>query len=1058
MKPFSFPFLLTLFIVSLGCSGNSSKDTASSPASSKDPLEETEYYVPIGKDLKGQLSEACRTGNLAAVKGLVNEGVEINPPELFNTGLNSVNSPLIIATQNGSVEIVEFLIENGAVFHADRVNPGQLWGVRIKGPGETKWRLKVDPETRKTLEVLLQKASPGDGPDSSTGKPPSPSDILPRSVYLATKFGPLSDITAFLDGGGDIQARTAEGKTLLHGATKTGKVEIIQFLLERGANPNVPDQNGWTPIQNAIREHDFSSLRVLLKGGSNSDHQIQLSSAVRYAVGQGDTEAVRILLEGGGRANARNPNGETLLQLTKRLKNATEMKTLLIEFGASEQHSREWQELVSDLRLGKQQKALSFLREHSNAEELRELLFAAAATGNSIVVQYTLRKGMNASSIDDSGQTALHIAALYGQNDTLQILLDNGANPNFRSKDGATPLAVSARSGQVSAVERLLNSGADPNIPTLNGKSPYQLALSRIDHPGIKNPDDPLQKHSLQMAERKNLPYQRILKLLSSVATSEGIDPSTRYASEHLMKAAGEGDVEQLRALLEKSVDPNTTDEIGFTPLRWAIAGGFPEAIRLLLQHRADPTSFPEQLCRGEKVPTPPLEMERFNRLKREFVGQFNNRHRNGCLPPLTAAINHGCAPCARAIIENGEGLSIVEPAQHRTPLMYSVVHHNEEIQREVTGLLLEAKVDANAVDRNGDTALMLAIRDKAPLEVVTALLEYGADPSIANPLGETASSIARQYKQTTIENILSDSPSVPGVDLLRLGEELRKAAKEGDVSLVTSLLQKKADPLYSTFWGETALGLASRRCHNGVISALLGTGLNPNSLEYRGKTPLMLASEHCRADTLRLLLDAKAGIERKDWRGESAISYAAGAGHVDNIKLLLNYPHQLDSADTEKELERAKLTVSSAKGNLSYLKTVAQGRWDLNYISHHNYTPLIWAASYGQSDAIDVLIKKGAKVNGVNRKGESALMWASSKGQYQAAQTLIRLGADVRSSNESGSTALHWAAWNGKEKLVTLLIQHGAKIDLKNSSGKTAFDLAKKQSFPKVMELLRED
>jgi ankyrin repeat protein len=68
------------------------------------------------------------------------------------------------------------------------------------------------------------------------------------------------------------------------------------------------------------------------------------------------------------------------------------------------------------------------------------------------------------------------------------------------------------------------------------------------------------------------------------------------------------------------------------------------------------------------------------------------------------------------------------------------------------------------------------------------------------------------------------------------------------------------------------------------------------------------------------------------------------------------------------------------------------------------------------------MLLNAGANPNLKNKLGGTALMWAASYGQDEAVALLLERGADPSIKDIDGVTASGWAAKNGRENLVVLL------------------------------------
>jgi hypothetical protein len=99
--------------------------------------------------------------------------------------------------------------------------------------------------------------------------------------------------------------------------------------------------------------------------------------------------------------------------------------------------------------------------------------------------------------------------------------------------------------------------------------------------------------------------------------------------------------------------------------------------------------------------------------------------------------------------------------------------------------------------------------------------------------------------------------------------------------------------------------------------------------------------------------------------------------------------------------------------------------------------TALMFCAMGGHVDLIDMLLKKGAKVDRLDLQRRSALHYASWHGRHQAAARLLEAGANPNLVDRQGCTPLHLACEarpppRGRHtysaaEAVTLLLRHGA-------------------------------
>ncbi|XP_078526030.1 CARD- and ANK-domain containing inflammasome adapter protein-like [Lissotriton helveticus] len=174
------------------------------------------------------------------------------------------------------------------------------------------------------------------------------------------------------------------------------------------------------------------------------------------------------------------------------------------------------------------------------------------------------------------------------------------------------------------------------------------------------------------------------------------------------------------------------------------------------------------------------------------------------------------------------------------------------------------------------------------------------------------------------------------------------------------------------------------------------------------------------------------------------------------------------------------------AKGDVSDLEALLEG-CDVNAVNAFHETLLHVAAANGNVAAIELLIKKGAKIDAKDRNGRTPLHRASEMGHADAVRALLQAGANLYALDKEGQTPLHLAARNqhmdimkimlqeegrqyqnghhflhmavlkDESSLVSLLLQNGAPVDEKDDKKKTALAYAISQGFEKTAKVLLE-
>ena len=161
--------------------------------------------------------------------------------------------------------------------------------------------------------------------------------VSPEKKFLkAAEAGDTPAMEKLLEKGVHIDTRNSSGETAMRIASKNNDIATTRFLLDKGANPNIADAAGRSPLSRAAGE-GFNALLKLLLVAPEIDVDAQKKdgdTALRLAVCNNQTESVRLLLEAGANPNIQNTNGNTPL-IRAVAQGYTEITKLLLEHGAN---------------------------------------------------------------------------------------------------------------------------------------------------------------------------------------------------------------------------------------------------------------------------------------------------------------------------------------------------------------------------------------------------------------------------------------------------------------------------------------------------------------------------------------------------------------------------------------------------------------------------------------------------------------------------------------------------------------------------------------------------
>lgn len=143
-------------------------------------------------------------------------------------------------------------------------------------------------------------------------------NYIPRTLPLhaAVLYWRTDVMDLLLAAGTDINAK-AQGRTALMVASALGKEDLVKFLLDRHADPNIGD-GAVTPLMEASEFGYPVAAEALIDGGARvGDKGNNGWTALHFAVVNGKKETVTLLLDRGADAEAKNDAGFTAAQIAK---------------------------------------------------------------------------------------------------------------------------------------------------------------------------------------------------------------------------------------------------------------------------------------------------------------------------------------------------------------------------------------------------------------------------------------------------------------------------------------------------------------------------------------------------------------------------------------------------------------------------------------------------------------------------------------------------------------------------------------------------------------------
>lgn len=503
---------------------------------------------------------ACRRGKTATVSLLLQRGARVNL--VSNRG----SFALFEAVLAGHLEVLKILLANPKIGintqHSQRSNQTVLMMTAQQGNSGILIALLAHPRL-----AVNQKDANGNTALSHAihcGKTAAAIYILEYSTE------PL-----------DLDLVNWKGSSALMLAASTGQTEIVEKLLDKGADASIKDTQGGSAILRAVDGGHLDTVQTMLRHKNVDVHCLddERRGLLHGAAVGGEVGILNVLLKEGLNVNAIDEKGRTPLHdagrqghldIAKALLDAGANPTLIDNAGRKPSTVAWQNDHVSVMNTLEGQDPYQMSEqelngEYPNANQLP--VWALANLGYIDLISDAIAAGKyDVNQRDpDNDNTALHYAVLSNQPDMVDMLLKAGMATDAKDVSLRTPLHLAAMSGSVSILTLLLQE------------------LKAQDEARTVNEPDKFGTSPLLLANANG--HMECCLLLIEAGAS--IPPTKAPLKQSLFFLAIEfGKLEAVQRLVHMGADIQMKNVLGLTGLQMAKEGGKPEVETFLRRCR----------------------------------------------------------------------------------------------------------------------------------------------------------------------------------------------------------------------------------------------------------------------------------------------------------------------------------------------------------------------------------------------------------------------------------------------------------------------------------------
>lgn len=377
-------------------------------------------------------------------------------------------------------------------------------------------------------------------------------------VVLAINAQASTEVIRFLidQKGNEPNKLTHDGRTYIFWASARGNIEVVEYLISKGADVNIIDSHSATAIAFAASggQQNTKIYDALIKAGSDVKQKNQegASLLLQAIVSDKDFALTNYFISKGLTLQDADAAGNTAFNYVARTGNIDLMKTLVekgVKYNSNAMilAAQGGRGAATKLEVYQYLESLGIKPNAVNANGENALHALARKPNQTAIISYFISKGADVNQADNEGNTPFMLAAGFNRDTaTVALFAATVKNINLANKKGLTALALATRNNSADVMQYLISRGANVNAVDKEGNN---LAYYW------------LQSYSPQQIDAFNA-KMTLLQNNGFNITAPQKDGNTLY---HL--AISKNNLGLLKRIEQLKVDVNVKNKEGLTPL-----------------------------------------------------------------------------------------------------------------------------------------------------------------------------------------------------------------------------------------------------------------------------------------------------------------------------------------------------------------------------------------------------------------------------------------------------------------------------------------------------------